>query len=122
MPFVRRDESGAVAGLYANAQPGYAEEFLEEDHTEVVAYRNPPTPLPDLLPYQFWAMVEISGKRNDLNAFVDALPGNQKIVAKAKLEHTLSFRRNNPLVESARQAIGLTDEELNALWLQAAAL
>jgi hypothetical protein len=78
--------------------------------------------LPDLLPYQFWAMVEISGKRNALDTFANSLPGNQKIIAKAKLEHTLSFRRDNPLVEAARQGIGLTKEELDALWLQAAAL
>lgn len=81
-----------------------------------------PIPKPDLLPYQFWAMVEISGKRNALETFANSLPGNQKIIAKAKLDHTLSFRRDNPLVEAARQGIGLTEEELDALWLQAAAL
>ena len=79
-------------------------------------------PLPDLLPYQFWAMVEISGKRNALDTFANSLPGNQKIIAQAKLQHTLLFRRDNPLVEAARKGIGLTAEELDALWLQAAAI
>lgn len=78
--------------------------------------------LPDLLPYQFWAMVEISGKRNALDTFANSLPGNQKIIAQAKLQHTLSFRRDNPLVEAARKGIGLTNEELDALWVQAASL
>jgi hypothetical protein len=87
-----------------------------------LAYETANPILPDLLPYQFWAMVEISGKRNALDTFANSLPGNQKIVAKAKLQHTLSFRRDNELVEAARQGIGLTSEELDDLWLQAAAL
>jgi hypothetical protein len=40
MPYVQRDGNNAVCGLYANAQPGYAEEYLEDDNSEVVAYRN----------------------------------------------------------------------------------
>ncbi len=30
MPYVERDEAGNVVGTYANAQPGFAEEFLDE--------------------------------------------------------------------------------------------
>jgi hypothetical protein len=40
MVYVQRKD-GKVIGVYANAQPGYAEEFLEEDHADVVAFRNP---------------------------------------------------------------------------------
>ena len=114
MPYVQR-RSGKIIGVYANAQPGYAEEHLADDHADVVAFRNPPATLPDLAPFQFWAIVDISGHRAALEAFAETLPGNQKIVAKAKLQHTLSFRRDNPLVEAARQGIGLTDAELDAL-------
>ena len=48
MPFVQRDYGGKVKGLYANAQPGYAEEFLPDDHADVLAYRkeHPAPPLP----------------------------------------------------------------------------
>ena len=41
MPFVQRDLTGAVKGLYANRQPGYAEEFLPDSNTEVVTYLAP---------------------------------------------------------------------------------
>lgn len=41
MPFVQR-VAGVVTGVYANRQPGYAEEFLDDDHPDVAAYRNPP--------------------------------------------------------------------------------
>lgn len=45
MPFVRRNQSGLVDGLYANPQPGYAEEWLAEDDEAVVAYRAVPEPV-----------------------------------------------------------------------------
>ncbi|WJM94976.1 phage tail assembly chaperone [Pseudomonas defluvii] len=31
MPFVQRDESGAIIGRFANLQPGFAEEWLGDD-------------------------------------------------------------------------------------------
>jgi len=37
MPYVQRDKAGAITGRFANAQPGYAEEFLAEDHPEIAA-------------------------------------------------------------------------------------
>jgi hypothetical protein len=39
MVYVRRDEAGQVIGVYANRQPGIAEEELAEDNAEVVAFR-----------------------------------------------------------------------------------
>jgi hypothetical protein len=45
MPYVSRDDSGNINGLYANPQPGYAEEFLPDDDPEVVAFINPPRPI-----------------------------------------------------------------------------
>ena len=40
MPFVER-KAGAVVGLYNLKQPGYAEEFLPDASSEVVAFRQP---------------------------------------------------------------------------------
>lgn len=45
MPYVQR-ENGAVVGLYANLQAGYAEEWLEDNDAEVVAYLTPAPPQP----------------------------------------------------------------------------
>lgn len=97
----------------------------EEDLTDVLAAYGLPGPIvkpPDLQPYQFRAMLKISGKESDLLAFMAALPDPARSIAEAKLEYTLSFRRDNDLVESARQALGLSVEELDALWSQAAAI
>lgn len=82
----------------------------------------PPPQMPELQPYQFFAMLEISGKKAALDAFIDALPAQEKAVARAKLDHAFTFHRQNDLVLDAQQAIGLTGEQLDALWTQAAAL
>lgn len=31
MPWVERDEGGQIKGVYRNPQPGYAEEWIEDD-------------------------------------------------------------------------------------------
>lgn len=91
----------------------------------IAAYVPPPPPPPEapvLQPYQFFAMLEISGKKAVLDAFIDALPAPQNIVARAKLDRSLAFHRDNDLVLAAQQALGLTDAEIDALWTQAASL
>jgi len=45
MPWVERDGLGNTTGLFANRQPGFADEFLPDTHADVIAFRNPaPTP------------------------------------------------------------------------------
>jgi len=87
-----------------------------------VVYTLADAPLPDLAPYQFFSMLELSGKKAALDAFINALPAPANIVARAKLDRSLVFHRDNDLVLAAQQALGLTDQQLDTLWLQAAAL
>ncbi|MGK4311646.1 hypothetical protein ACSMFX_26140 [Pseudomonas mosselii] len=35
MPYVQRDEAGKVSGRFANPQPGFAEEWLDDNHPEL---------------------------------------------------------------------------------------
>lgn len=39
--YAERAQDGTIKGLYARRQPGYAEEALDEDHPDVVAFRAP---------------------------------------------------------------------------------
>ena len=78
--------------------------------------------LPELAPYQFRAMLQLSGKGQQLTAVLDGLSEPTKTIALAKLEYSLTFRRDNDLVEQARQAMGLTTDALDKLWQQAAAI
>lgn len=48
MPYVQRDGASAINGVFANPQPGYAEEFLADDDLELVAYLAPPVSTPYL--------------------------------------------------------------------------
>jgi hypothetical protein len=41
MPYVSRDESGNITGVFANLQSGYAEEYLPDDDPEVIAFLEP---------------------------------------------------------------------------------
>lgn len=50
MPWVQRDGSAKINGVYANQQPGYADEFLPDDDAEVIAFLAPPNPPPLAVP------------------------------------------------------------------------
>lgn len=119
-------------GVVVQKQPDPADGFIEAPESVVCGFlyadgeftqpEPPPAPLPTLEPWRFRAMLKLSGKESDLTAFLDALPEPQQTIAKAKMEYTLIFERDNDLVLSAQQALGLTDAELDALWTQAASL
>ena len=38
--YVQRNGSGVIIGAYANLQPGFAEEWLELDNPELIAFRH----------------------------------------------------------------------------------
>lgn len=42
MKFVQRNGQNKVCGVYVRAQPGYAEEELDDDHPDILGYQNPP--------------------------------------------------------------------------------
>lgn len=88
----------------------------------IAPYVQPPTPLPDLEPWRFFAMLDLSGKRPTLEAFIDGLPEPGKTVARNQFEKSLVFRRGNDLVLAVQQAMSMTDEQLDTLWSQALTL
>lgn len=88
----------------------------------IADYVAPAAPMPSLEPWQFFAMLDLSGKRGDLEAFIDAMVEPAKTVAKSQYQHSKVYYRDNPLVLVAQQALSLTDNALDALWLQAANL
>ncbi len=42
MPYVSRDTNGKINGRYSNAQEGYADEWIEDDSADLLAYLDPP--------------------------------------------------------------------------------
>lgn len=106
----------------ASVVPYTPEQEAEADAAYAAEQAAKASARPELAPYQFRAMLKLSGKEQQLMAVLNGLPEPAKTVALAKLEYSLQFRRDNDLVEQARQAMGLTTEALDKLWLQAAAI
>lgn len=44
MIYVQRDSGGSIVGIYANRQPGFAEETLSAEDGSVAAFRNRDAP------------------------------------------------------------------------------
>lgn len=88
----------------------------------VPAYQPPAAVMKSLEPWQFFAMLDLSGNRAALDSFIETMPEPAKTVAKSKLLHSLAFHRDNDLVLAAQQALNLSNSELDALWTQALSL
>ena len=80
--------------------------------------------LPNLEPDQFWFVVRASGYEPELLAWVEAMKDEPSpaswAAASAKLQFAKFFERDHPFVEDARQAMGMSVQELDALWLYGA--
>lgn len=75
--------------------------------------------LPNLEPDQFWFVVRVSGHEDDLTTWLDALREEDPVAwaaASSKLQFAKFFERDHPFVEAAREALGITSEELDTLW------
>ncbi len=70
MPYVQRD-AGVIIALYANLQPGYAEEFLAADHANVLAYTNP---APNLSEYAATKRRALTNGSASINTGVRTIP------------------------------------------------
>ena len=86
--------------------------------------QEPTLRMPNLEPDQFWFVVRVSGYEPNLLAWVASMndpasptynPVNWA-AASAKLEFAKFFERDHEFVEAAREAIGMTAAELDALW------
>ena len=79
---------------------------------------DPGSPYRPLKPYQFWGAVRAADYEGDLHAWVAAIADPvEKGVASAMLEFSLEFRRDHPLMDQARIALNMSEQELDTLWL-----
>ena len=44
--YVQRGVGGAIIGVFGVAQPGYADDAIDDDHADVAVFRNRPQPEP----------------------------------------------------------------------------
>lgn len=89
-----------------------------------------PERLPVLQPYQFWTVMRVTNHEADLRDWVTSLNDEQSpnydpvtwSYASSVIDYSLEYRRDHPLVEAARQVMGVTVSELDDLWAYAATL
>lgn len=117
MPYVQRD-NGIVVGLYANAQQGYAEEFLADDHEDVLAYLNPVYEVVSVSARQFKLQLYAAG----LTETVEAWIAGQSPEVLIAYNNSGSFEKYSPVMQAGFAALGFTDEEITAFFEAASQL
>lgn len=74
-----------------------------------------------LAPSQFHAMIAIAGLTEAVEAAIEAIADpQQKAVAQAKYKWARFYVRTDPFVNMLAPAVGITSEQLDTMWLQAA--
>lgn len=119
--FVQRDAAGHVCGLYALFQKGIAEELLEEDNPEVLSFLNSRKELPPLTRRQLRLTLVRSGISLSLvEAAISSMPdGLGKEEAQIEWADASTFNRNHPTLLLIAGALGLTEEQVDAMWREA---
>lgn len=74
--------------------------------------------LQPLRAWAFWAVVDATeGLRDAVYAAITAIPDPiQRAATKARFERTDEYKATDPLFTAMRPAVGMTDEEFEALW------
>lgn len=121
--FIER-ENGEIIGVFGRPQPGYAEEELPDDHPDIAAFwaRRNSNMAPQLTMRQFRLGLLGSGLLGLVENAIDSMQDPAKTAARIEFEYAATVARNHPLVESLSSQLGLTDEQIDALWSHAAGL
>lgn len=123
--YAERDGSGAIIALYANPQEGRTDpEPLPDTAPEVAAFLNPPPPPPVLTARQLRLGLVANGiSLSSVEAAIDAIEDpTDREVARIEWEYATTFERSHPLVNQIGAALGLTPEQIDDMWAEAAAL
>ena len=123
--YVERDGSGAIIALYANPQEGRTDpQPLPDTDPEVAAFLNPPPPMPVLTSRQLRLGLVANGiSLPSVEAAIDAIEDEaDREVARIEWEYATTFERSHPLIEQVGSALGLTPEQIDDMWAEAATL
>jgi hypothetical protein len=88
----------------------------------VAAYQAPVSVPHEVTMRQARLALAAAGKLAAVDAAIASLSEPQKSAAQIEWEYSAAVRRTQPLVLALAPAIGLSDEQLDALFIQAAAL
>lgn len=135
MVFVER-ENAKIVGVYSNICVGVAEESLPDDNEEVLAFLNPPQPIPAISRRQFFQQAALAGIISEgealaavttgalpasVTAFINTLPAGQQFGAKM-LFAVNEFNRSSTMADAFGQSIGMTPEQIDTFFTAASQL
>lgn len=89
-----------------------------------VAFEPPPPPEPPMAPLsarQFRLGLHANGLLSSVQGSIDALDEPDKTAAQIEWEYATQIERDHPLVQNLSAQLGLTDEQIDAMWRAAAA-
>ena len=136
--YVERKD-GVVVGVYANLQPDYAIEELDDNDPDVVAFRNPPASVPAVISdrqfaHALWksslitfdealAFVQTGTIPAAIAAGIAAIPDEtQRKDTQLLVAGATEYRRDNAAVAALATVLGWTDAQIDAIWTLGASL
>jgi len=124
MPYVERDASGAITGMFAVPQPGRAEEWVPDSQVPTFELPRPrcvamwrARTIMKVTPWGEGTLFD--AVQQAIAALADPL---QKAAAEEALERGDLFDRDGMFVPMLSKALGISDEQLDTLMQQAADL
>ena len=79
--------------------------------------------MPALKPYQFRAIVELAGLEDAILGAIEAMADPvEKVVARNRYRRSDSYRRIDPMFDDLSPAVGVSAEQIDALWAWAVSL
>lgn len=128
--FIKTEERWTGEPINGIRHPRNIEQLWPDEELAAVGLERYTPPKPEPIPVdpltrpisrvQFKAVLRIAGLYDSVAQAIEAIPDPvQKAVARAKFEDSDSYDRDDPLFVMLAPAIGVTDEQIDALWLQA---
>ena len=95
----------------------------EEEAQAILQANQPPAVVPQVVTMRQARLALLgAGLLAQVDAAIDALPEPQKSAARIEWDYSSEVHRNHPFVQQLGHALGLNDEQLDALFTQAATL
>ena len=94
----------------------------EAEGNTIAPYEPAPAPLPILSARQFRLGLHTNGLLASVQSSIDAMEEPDKTAAQIEWEYATQIERDHPLVQNLSAQLGLTDEQIDAMWREAAAL
>ncbi|RUM06824.1 hypothetical protein [Rhizobium chutanense] len=118
MPYVMRNAEGEICGLCEQPQEGYADEFLANSDSAVVAFLNKPAGVTAVSARQFKLQLLAEGLLDEVDAWVGQQPREVQIA----YEYSGTFVMDSPMMKEGFAAMGFTNGQVLEFFTAAAQL